>query len=134
MIDHPYNSKKLYSKIVKLLEQYRHLGYSLADLEKDKFDRDKGILDLYFDEGKVSEIVITGNKYTHRNVILREFPLDKGAYFSYAEASDGLTNLRITNLFDDIYLTIKREGSKNILIIHVLEKMSSLVRFGFRAF
>ncbi len=132
LVDSPYNSKKLYSKIVKLLEQYRHLGYSLADLEKKSFDPDKGILDLYFDEGRISKILISGNNHTNRNVILREFPLDEGSYFSYAEASDGLTNLRSTNLFDDIYLTIKKDGNKNILTIHVLEKMSSLVRFGFR--
>ena len=132
LINNPFNSKKLYSKIVKLLEIYRHLGFSLTDLEKYDFDSAEGVLNLYFDEGKISKIIITGNRYTNQSVILREFPLAEGAYFSYAEASDGLTNLRSTNLFDDIFLTIKKEGNKNVLIIHVLEKMSSLIRFGFR--
>ncbi|MEJ2618078.1 MAG: POTRA domain-containing protein, partial [Ignavibacteriaceae bacterium] len=132
LINNPFNSKKIYSKIIKLLEIYRHLGYSLADLEKYNFDSADGVLDLYFDEGKISKILVTGNRYTNKSVILREFPLEEGNYFSYTEASDGLTNLRSTNLFDDIFLTIEKEENQNVLKIHVLEKMSSLVRFGFR--
>ena len=132
LIDKPFNSKKTYSKIVKLLEIYRQLGYSLADLKKYDFDSSDGILNLYFNEGIISKIIITGNKYTNQSVILREFPLNEGNYFSYAEASEGLTNLRSTNLFDEIFLTINKAGNKNVLTIHVLEKMSSLVRFGFR--
>ena len=104
----------------------------MADLEKYNFDPEDGILDLYFEEGIISKIIVTGNKYTNQSVILREFPLNEGDYFSYNEASDGLTNLRSTNLFDDIFLTIKREENRNVLTIHVTEKMSSLVRFGFR--
>ena len=132
LIDKPFNSKKTYSKIVKLLEIYRQLGYSLADLKKYDFNSSDGILNLYFNEGIISKIIITGNKYTNQSVILREFPLNEGNYFSYAEASEGLTNLRSTNLFDEIFLTINKAGNKNVLTIHVLEKMSSLVRFGFR--
>ena len=132
LIDKPFNSKKTYSKIVKLLEIYRQLGYSLADLKKYDFNSSDGILNLYFNEGVISKIIITGNKYTNQSVILREFPLNEGNYFSYAEASEGLTNLRSTNLFDEIFLTINKAGNKNVLTIHVLEKMSSLVRFGFR--
>ena len=132
LINNPFNSKKLYSKIVKLLEKYRYLGYSLADLEKYDFNSSDGVLNLFFNEGKISKIIVKGNKYTNKSVILREFPSDEGTYFSYTEASEGLTNLRSTNLFDDIFLTIKREENRNILTIHVLEKMSSLVRFGFR--
>ena len=132
LIDKPFNSKKTYSKIVKLLEIYRRLGYSLADLKKYDFNSSDGILNLYFNEGVISKIIITGNKYTNQSVILREFPLNEGNYFSYAEASEGLTNLRSTNLFDEIFLTINKAGNKNVLTIHVLEKMSSLVRFGFR--
>jgi NTE family protein len=46
--------------------------------------------------------------------------------------SRGLTNLRSTNLFEDIVLTIKKEGNNNIIILKVVEKVSSLIRFGFR--
>ncbi len=132
VIDKPFNSKKLYSKIIKLLGIYRELGYSLATLEKYDFNPSSGILSLYFDEGMISKIVVEGNNYTKRNVIMREFPLDAGDYFSYKDAEEGLTNLRSTNLFDDVVLTVKREDEKNILTIHVLEKVSSLIRFGFR--
>ena len=132
IIDKPFNSKKIYSKIIKLLWVYRELGYSLATLEKYDFNPSGGVLNLYFDEGMISKIIIEGNNYTKRNVIMREFPLDAGEYFSYKDAQEGLTNLRSTNLFDDVVLTVKRENEKNILTIHVLEKVSSLMRFGFR--
>ena len=132
LIGGPFNGKKLYLKIIKLLQLYRQKGYSLADMEKYNFDPDNGILNLYFDEGIISKIIVEGNNYTNRSVIMREFPLSKGDYFSYEEAADGLTNLRSTNLFDDIVLTVKRENDENVLIIHVLEKVSSLIRFGFR--
>jgi NTE family protein len=132
LLNNPFNSKKLYSRIIKLLEIYRHLGYSLADFEKYNFDSTDGTLSLYFNEGIISKILVKGNKYTNQSVILREFPLNKGDYFTYEDASEGLTNLRSTNLFDNIFLTIEREGNGNVLTVHVVEKMSSLVRFGFR--
>lgn len=132
IIDKPFNSKKLYSKIIKLIGIYRDLGYSLATLEKYNFNPSSGILNLYFDEGIISKIIVEGNAYTKKSVITREFPLDAGDYFSYKDAEEGLTNLRSTNLFDDVVLTVKREDDKNILTIHVLEKVSSLIRFGFR--
>ncbi len=128
----PFNSRKLYSKIIKVLEIYRGLGYSLADLEKCEFQPNTGVLNITFDEGMISEIVIEGNKYTKPSIILREFPLRDGNYFSYDKVKEGLIDLRSTNLFDDIILTVKRENDENILTINVIEKISSLVRFGFR--
>jgi len=65
-------------------------------------------------------------------VITREFPLRAGEYFMYKEVASGLTNLRSTNLFDDIVLTVKKENNKNIIMLKVVEKVSSLIRFGFR--
>jgi NTE family protein len=43
-----------------------------------------------------------------------------------------LTNLRSTNLFEDIDLTVKKVDDRNIVILKVVEKISSLIRFGFR--
>jgi NTE family protein len=132
LLNQPFNDKKLYARIVKLLNIYRNLGYSLADLEKYDFSRDNGVLNLYFDEGKISRIIIEGNEYTHKNIIMREFPITQGSYFKYNEAVDGLTNLRSTKLFDDVILTVKRENNSDVLVLTVLEKASSLIRFGFR--
>ena len=43
-----------------------------------------------------------------------------------------MVNLRSTNLFDDIFLNIKRDNDKNILLIQVREKPENLLRVGFR--
>ncbi len=132
LIDRPFNGEKIYLKIVKLLEIYRQLGYSLANLEKYDFDPKEGILSLYFDEGVISKVIVTGNEFTKQSIILREFPLTKGNYFSIKEASEGLINLRSTNLFDNIIITVNKINNQNIININVLEKVSSLMRIGFR--
>jgi NTE family protein len=132
LLNEPFNSKKIYSRLTKLLNVYRDLGYSLADLDKYTFNPEDGALNLFFDEGKISRIIIKGNDYTRSSVILREFPLKKGDYFTYDQVSQGLTNLRSTNLFNDIILTFKRENNKDVLFLNVVEKVSSLIRFGFR--
>ena len=133
LINTPYNPKIIVNNIIKLVDLYRQDGYSLADLQKVSFNKETGILTLDFNEGKIDSINIEGNKYTTSTVITREVPIDTGNYFNYNRIKQGLTNLRSTGLFDEIYLTINRSRGSNILTIHVREKASSLLRVGFRA-
>ncbi len=128
----PYNPGKTASCIMSVVDMYRKLGYSLAGLNSVKFDTANGDLSLNFQEGKISAIKIEGNKYTTRTVITREIPLKAGDYFRYSELKDGLTNLRSTNLFDDIFVRVVKNDGKNIVLINVKEKASSLLRVGFR--
>ena len=82
---------------------------------------------------ELSQILrLEGNIYTSPSIIIREFPLRIGDYFYYNEVARGLTNLRSTNLFEDIDLTVKKVDDRNIVILKVVEKISSLIRFGFR--
>lgn len=133
LINTPYNPNVIENKIIKIINLYRQEGYSLAELQKVNFNNDTGILNLKFDEGRIDKINIEGNKYTGNTIITREVPIDTGGYFNYNGIKQGLVNLRSTGLFDEIYLTVKRNKSTNILTIHVREKASSLLRVGFRA-
>jgi len=130
--NNPYNTKKLSASVVEILKIYRNEGYSLAELDTTWFDEKEGIINIKFNEGIISDIRIEGNINTEPSVIIREFPLKKGEYFLYKDVARGLTNLRSTNLFEDIVLTVKKEGDKNILMLKVVEKVSSLIRVGFR--
>ncbi len=132
VIGKPYNGQTLYSLIVDILDQYRKAGYSLASLRDKKFNEYTGRLSLSFDEGIVSSISVEGNTRTSPNIITREFPIKAGDYFRYSEVSEGLTNLRSTNLFDDIILLVKNDGDMNNIILKVTEKTSGLLRVGFR--
>ncbi len=133
IVGKPYNVNQLVAKLIDLMNLYRRQGYSLAEVRSVKFNKDKGILNIKVDEGIISEIRISGNKSTNESVIKREFPLEAGDYFMYQKVKEGLTNLRSTNLFNDILLTVKRENNQDIVILNVNEKISSLVRVGFRA-
>jgi len=128
-----YSGKTVYSLIVDIINLYRSKGYSLASLEEINFDQFTGRLSLSFDEGIISQIIVEGNKTTNSNVITREFPVKAGDYFLYQEISKGLTNLRSTNLFEDLILTVEKENERNVVILKVLERTAGLLRLGFRA-
>jgi NTE family protein len=132
LINKPYNAKKVSEAIIEVLKIYRMKGFSLAELESTSFDKYDGKLSLNFNEGIIADIKIEGNVNTSPSIITREFPLRIGDYFIYKDVERGLTNLRSTNLFEDIDLTVKKNNDKNIVILKVVEKISSLIRFGFR--
>lgn len=127
-----FNAYDVYETIVSVLRQYREKGFSLAALDSLHFDESSGKLKLIFSEGVIDEIEIIGNEKTDRTVIVREFPPEKGDYFKYEDISRGLINLRSTNLFDEVILTVRKENGKNIVVLSVQEKVSGLARFGFR--
>lgn len=132
LIGKPYNAKLLSGTIAEVLSIYRKNGYSLADLDSTSFDEREGKLYLKFSEGIISDIKIEGNINTNTSVITREFPLRIGDYFNFNDVKKALTNLRSTNLFEDFDLTVKKIDGQNIIILKVIEKVSSLIRFGFR--
>lgn len=132
LINKPYNAKLLEAKILEIINIYRSNGYSFADVYNSKVDSVTGNIIIDFDEGLISKIEIEGNKETNPNIILREIPLEAGEYFKYDKVRQGLINLRSTNLFDDIILMVKRKDHENILKINVSERLSSLMRIGFK--
>lgn len=128
----PYNAKKIAEKIFKVLRLYRYAGYSLAELSRLNFNKETGILKLNFEEGVISKIIIEGNRYTAPTIISREFSIREGDFFSHNTIQRGLINLRSTNLFEDIVLIVRKDNGNNVLVLKVLEKVSSLIRLGFR--
>ncbi len=132
LIDKPYNAKSIYSDAISALDLYRQKGYSLAEVTKIKFDKQSGDLKIFFDEGRVDEISVTGNRHTNRSIITRELPVKAGGYFNYEQIKQGLINLRSTNLFNEVYLNEENKNGRNVLNVRVEEKESSLLRLGFR--
>lgn len=130
--DQPFNGLKTFSVIKEILELYRIAGYSLAELDSVYFNNSSQHLALFFSEGVVSEIKIRGNSYTNPTIISREFPIREGEVFESERIRQGLTNLRSTGLFENVYVQIEKENDKKILTLIVDEKISNTARIGFK--
>ncbi len=128
----PFLGELVYQTVKKILSLYKKNGYALAQLDSLSFDENLGELKLLFDEGVISKIEIQGIKKTNRTIIERDFPLKEGDTFQFKKVQQGLTNLRSSNLFENIDLQINRKNGNNDLILQVSEKISSIARIGFR--
>ncbi len=132
IIHNPYNPLKTFDKLTSVLTLYRKNGYSLAEVSKIAFNKDTGVLDITFSEGRITRIEIEQNKKTAYWVIRRELPFERGEFFQYDKVERGLRNLRSINLFNDITLIITDDEGGKALHFIVDEKPSQLARFGLR--
>ena len=132
LINKPFNNRVIAKTISKILRHYRLKGYLLADFERLDFDELTGTLMLFFNEGLISNIIVKGN-FTRETLITRELQIKRGEYFVYDKVEESLENLSNSGFFKDIAMLIVEEDGKNTLIIHVDEKPSGVLRFGFLA-
>ncbi len=132
LIDKPYSPRKTFESLLNVLRLYKRNGYSFAKIERVFYDSTAKAINIKINEGIISDIDVIGNKKTKEEIVTREFPLKVGNYFKYETAAKGLTNLRSTNLFDQIELSVISKDDKNKLLISLLEKESSIIRLGMR--
>ncbi len=128
----PFNSKNVLNVTFEILNEYRKNGFSLAGIENISFDIENHSLRIKLEEGLISGVEVVGDVKTQKAIITREFPIRSGNYFKYEDAERGLTNLRSTNLFEQIELTVEKRKNGNNLIINLIEKPSSIIRLGLR--
>ena len=127
-----FSGKQVVAELIKLIELYREEGYSLAKIQSVEYNEEEKRLRIFVDEGIISRIEVMGNQITNKSVITREFKFKEGDFFKIKDIQEGLKNLRNTKLFDNIDVVVKEDSGKNILIISVNEKPSSLLRISFR--
>ncbi|MBA4407576.1 hypothetical protein C0389_09900 [bacterium] len=132
LLNKPFNPRKTLNVALDILRMYKRAGSSLARIEKITFDDKSNALLIKLSEGLISKIVIEGNTKTKDRIITREFPLNAGDLFKYNLAEQGLTNLRSTNLFDQIDMTIVPNFGESELRLTVTEKISNVIRIGLR--
>ncbi len=127
-----FNPASVSGYLISTLKEIRSEGYSLVDIEEADFDAESGILRITFNRGRIDSIQISGNNFTNPVIIEREFRFKQGDYFKIDMIRESLTNLRSTNLFDDINLVVQKNSEQNTVILRVLEKNTSVLRVGFR--
>jgi len=132
LIGKPFNPDSVLKTLLQILHFYRSKGYVLTQIEQVNFDEGSNKLLIKINEGKINKVFVEGNEKTNERIVTREFPLKHGDYFKYEDAKRGLSNLRSTNLFEQVELLTENNSEKNDIKIRLIEKPSSVLRFGFR--
>lgn len=128
----PYNSKTLLKTALSALNIYRTNGYCLAEIDTILYSDITNTLIVRFNEGKIADFVIEGNAITNPTIIIREVAKADGGFYRLADIQESIKNLRSTNLFEDVNIYMRKNGLQNFLVVKVIEKTSSLMRFGFK--
>ena len=129
LVGKPFEGKTIFGAVRNIIMQYKKQGYILFDLINFSFDDETGTLSLEFSAGTISTINI--NSQTSKTVVEREFNIKVGDKLKYSVVEEGLKNLRATGLFDDINLTLEREGKYVNISLSVSERISRLVNLAF---
>ncbi len=124
--------RQMFELALKIVNYYRNAGFPIAEIKKVDFDEQSKTLKFLIEEGVIDEINLTGKYRAKREIILREFPIKRNEPFKLEDAEKGLMNLRSTDLFEQIELTVDRKDEKNILSLKMIERPSSVIRFGMR--
>jgi NTE family protein len=132
IIGKPYSSVRTLNTALEIMRLYKNKGFSFARIDSIRFDENSQILFVNLSEGIISKISVTGNTRTKEKLITRELPLSIGNIFKYNDAEKGLTNLRSTNLFDQVELDVANKNGFNEIDLIVAEKISGIIRLGMR--
>lgn len=126
------NYKRSHDDLTAIVEHYRNDGYALAEIRHTELDSSTGLLRIDIDEGRITEIEITGLSRTRKVVVLREFPQKPGDIFNSKVCSRGIANIHSTGLFDQVTLDIKRGENGAVVKIKAQEKPFAVLRLGGR--
>jgi len=118
-----------YHNLIKL---YRKNDFSLANIDSVKFNKSSGTLTIKIDEGIISTIETNGNHKTKSHVILREFPLKEGEIFDLKKATQGITNIFSTGLFERVFINVAQGNPHPKVIINLIERKYSITKIGVR--
>jgi NTE family protein len=135
LLGHRLNFHQSKKAIENVLSVYRDRGYSLARIREATLDRSSGVATVHIDEGIVYRRDIRGTTKTKDYVIWRELPWDEQQVFQVRKIAQGISNLYGTNLFEQVSIDTRLEGSDNehqIVVINVRERSTELIRLGMR--
>jgi len=118
----------------KLLQSLRDKGFSLVEIEKFHFNHSNKTLEIYFSEGSINEIELSGNDKSNPNLILRELSFDKNEVIQKDNLENSLKNIIGTNLFRQVSFDFDFEKKKYRpeLLIRVVERSARNIRISGR--
>lgn len=118
----------------KLLQTLRDNGLSLVEIEKFYFNQSSQTLEIYFSDGKINNLDISGNEKSNENLILRELSFDREDVLKKDNLENSLKNVIGTNLFRQVSFDFDFETNryKPDLLIRVIERSSRNIRISGR--
>lgn len=122
---------KFYDELLKLLRQN---NLSLVEIEKFYFNHATKNLEIYFTDGYINNIELSGNEISNEDLITRQLTLDKDDLIEKDALENSLKNIFGTNLFRqvsfDFDFTNKRYQPD--LRIRVVERSARNIRISGR--
>lgn len=127
-----FSQKIFQNDLDRISQLYRDRGLILAQMDEIVFEQNTGILYIRLIEGKVEEILITGNEKTVDRVIRREIKINPGELFNFDIVRQSLQNIYNLGFFEDVSMRLDA-GSQDdliVLIIEVKEKSTGVLGGG----
>jgi len=109
---------------------YRTHGHDLAEVAKTEVDCERGKVVFQIDEGIIRRFDVAENQRTRDWLVRSYFPMRSGEPFSMERASQGLSDLYGTELFERVNLDVARSDQGAIMRVEVEEKKYSQLRVG----
>ncbi|MCE1189134.1 MAG: patatin-like phospholipase family protein [Ignavibacteria bacterium] len=131
-IGQPFGNQSTFHLLKAILSYYRQAGYAIAEIDSVAFDSTSHQLHIAINEGAIRHIIVAGNQYTGDQIIRREIPIRTGDFLLRSALQQALTNLRTTNLFENIVVSVEHIGAENDITFTVKEKISSVARIGLK--
>lgn len=129
------NHNILYDFYFNLLGMIKNNNLSISDIKKFYLENSIGNLKIEVTESKFGKILLSGNKSTNDNVILRELTFDAKRVIKKSDIEQSLQNIYSTNLFQQLSFNVidTAEFGNPDLVIQMIEKSSRNLKFSLRA-
>ncbi|MBS1514201.1 MAG: patatin-like phospholipase family protein [Bacteroidetes bacterium] len=128
------NLNKCFKFYENLLQELRENNLSLVEIDKFYFNHASGTLEVYFTEGRIDSLEISGNKKSNDNLILREISFENNEPVKKDDLEKSLKNVIGTNLFKQVSFDFdfsKKKFHPNMKI-RVVERSARNIRISGR--
>ena len=129
-VDHRLSISALRRGLDRIVNLYRVEGYDLADIRQVRMDFDRSEITINIDEAIVRRIDISRGLRSRDWLIRSYFPVKRGQPFSLEKASQGLSDLHGTELFERVTFDLVPVNGAANMTIRVKEKKYSQLRVG----
>ena len=127
-----FSQRILQNDLDRISQLYRDREFILAQMEEIRFEQNTGVLLVRLAEGKIEEIIITGNNKTIDKVIRREIKVGPGELFDFDLVRKSLQEIYNLGFFEDVSMRLDpgSEEDQIVLVITVIEKSTGILGGG----
>ncbi len=113
-----------------VLDYYRDRGYDLTTVRDIDVDNASRTIRMHMDEAIIRRIDVRNNPNTKGWYVTTLFPLKVGQPYSTRRASEGISNIYATDLFEKVTVDLSPYKSGTVVTIRVVEREFNQMRLG----